>query len=147
MSFLKCIPLLSVTILWLIYTVLGWLSAAATSRWQVWSLAACAIVLLALAFTAPSSLVRTALASILRSDARAFVAVVVIAFAAVLALTWLRYFAHLLVVLAAGALARLELQAAEYGEWPAFAVLAIASLSGFSSGLLLYTRLRPLLAS
>jgi len=145
-SFLKRLPVLSLTALWLLYLALGWSLAATTSNWQVWSLAACSIVLLALTFAAPSSLVRTALSSMLQSDARAFVAVVVGAFAVVVALTWLRYFARLMVLLAAGALARLELQSANYGEWSAFAVLTIASLGGFGLGLLLYTRLELLLA-
>lgn len=146
MSFLKHLPVLALTALWLLYLALGWSLAAATSDWQVWSLAACGIVLLALAFAAPSSLLRAALSSMLQSDARAFVAVVVGAFAVVVALAWLRHFARLVVLLAAGALARLELQTADYGDWSAFAILAIASLSGFGLGLLLYTRLELLLA-
>ncbi len=144
-SFLRRIPFLSLTILWLLYGVLGWLLAAATTQWQIWALSACGIVLLALAFTAPSSLVRTAFASMLQSDARAFLTVVILAFAAVIALTWLRHFARLVVLIAAGSLARLELQAAEYGEWQAFSLLSVASLGGFGLGLWLHRYLYPLL--
>lgn len=146
MSFFKRLPVLPLVVLWLLYLALGWALASATSNWQVWALAACGIVLLALTFAAPSSLVRTALSSMLQSDARAFVAVVVGAFAVVMALTWLRYFARLMVLLAAGALARLELHAADYSEWPAFAILTTASLGGFGLGLLFYTRWELLLA-
>ncbi len=138
MPSLKRLPLLSLTILWLLYLVFGWALAAVTSRWHLWALAACGIVLLALAFTAPTSLVRLALASLLKSDARAFFTIVVLALAVVVALAWLPHSTRLLVLLAAGALARLELQAADYGEWPAFTVLTFASLSGFGLGLWLY---------
>lgn len=129
------LPILSLILLWLIYAVFGWHFASTTSRLLFWALAACCIILVALVFTAPSSMVRRVMMGVLRSDSRALVSVIILAFAVVLAGTWFTYFTRVLVLLAAGALTRIELQRLDYGEWPAFAVIGVVSLWGFAMGL------------
>lgn len=167
MSIFHKFPILSLTILFLIYAVFGWLISTATSewleflyqmagepeqgswlatllsRWMLWTLAACLIILLALVFTAPSSLVRSLFTSLIQSDSRAFLSVIILAFAAVLLLTWITYLVRLIVLLAAGALARLELQGANCGEWQAFGILTVVSLGGFAVGVTIHEFIEP----
>lgn len=132
------LPALSLILLWLIYAVFGWNFASTTSRLLFWALAACCIILVALVFTAPSSMVRRVVMGVIRSDSRALMSVIILAFAVVVAGTWFAYFTRVLVLLAAGALTRIELQRLDYGEWPAFAVIGVVSLWGFAMGLGLY---------
>ncbi|WP_072620954.1 hypothetical protein [Spirulina major] len=129
------LPVLSLFILWLIYAVFGWILAEATSRLLIWELAAVLIVLMALLFTAPSNMVRNVLTGLIQSDSRAFVSVIILAFAVVILGTWFTIFIRLLVLFAAGALARLELQRLGYGEWVSFGLIVCVSLLGFGMGL------------
>ncbi|MDB9313519.1 hypothetical protein PN462_10450 [Spirulina sp. CS-785/01] len=161
------VPILSLSILFLIYSVFGWLISIATpewleclyhltgepsenswlmlllSRWMLWTLAACLIILLALIFTAPSSLIRSLFTSLIQSDSRAFLSVILLAFAAVVFITWIHHFVRFVVLLAAGALARLELQGADCGEWQSFGILCLVSLGGFAVGVSFHEWLDP----
>ncbi|MEM8637197.1 MAG: hypothetical protein AAGG51_00060 [Cyanobacteria bacterium P01_G01_bin.54] len=129
------VPWLSLIIVWLIYAVLGWLLAKLTSFWLVWVLAACLIVLMGLVFTAPSSMVRNVFYGLFQSDSRAFFSVILCAFMVVVMVHWSAQSIYLVVLLAAGSLARLELQGADYGEWQSFTLLILMSLAGFATGL------------
>ncbi|NEO85158.1 MAG: hypothetical protein F6J87_13050 [Spirulina sp. SIO3F2] len=135
------IPFLSLGIVWLVHGVLGWLLAETTYYWLHWSLAACLIVLMALVFTAPSSMVRNVFYGLFRSDSRAFFSVILCALTVVLMVHWSTQSVYIIVLLAAGSLARLELQGAEYGEWQSFTLLTLISLAGFATGLGAYVYL------
>lgn len=128
---------LSLGILFTLHFVLGWSVVDLTSHQLVWWLIGFVLVLTALVFTAPSSMVRKILTSPLRSDSRAFLSVTLIAFVTVVLIAWIHYFVQLIALLAAASLVRLELQEANLGEWPAFALFAIVSLTGFGLGLFL----------
>lgn len=129
------LPLLSLGLLWLIHLVFGWLLGEATNFWLHWGLAVCFIILLALVFTAPSSMVRTSVYRSFRSDFRAFLSVLLSAIAVVIMVTWFTQVVRLVVLLAAGALARLELHSADYGEWQSFTLVMLVSVAGFATGL------------
>jgi hypothetical protein len=58
------------------------------------------------------------------------------AFFAVLILCWINIFVRILVLISAAALVRLDLQTAGYGDWQAFATIAVVSLTGFSLGVI-----------
>jgi hypothetical protein len=49
-------------------------------------------------------------------------------------LAWIEVFIRILVLIAAGALARLDLQTAGYSRWQAFGILFSVSLIGFALG-------------
>lgn len=134
MTFLP-LPLLSLGLLWLIHLVFGWLLGEATELWLHWGLATGFIVLLTLAFTAPSRMVRTTVYRSFSSDSRAFLSVLLSAIAVVIMANWFTQFVRLVVLLAAGFLARLELHSAEYGEWQSFTLITLISLAGFATGL------------
>ncbi|MBP0020939.1 MAG: hypothetical protein J7647_25690 [Cyanobacteria bacterium SBLK] len=126
---------LSLGILFVLHVVLGWSVADSTSRLLVWWLIGFLLVLTALVFTAPSSIVRKILTIPIRSDSRAFISVILLAFIAVILIVWIHHFMQFIALFAAASLVRLELQEANLGEWQAFTLFAIVSLTGFSLGL------------
>ena len=127
---------LSLSILFILHLVLGWSVADSTTRELIWLLIGFLLLLTALVFTAPSSIVRKILTSPLRSDSRAFILVILIAFAAVVLITWIHRFVQFIALFAAASLVRLELQEANLEEWQSFTLFASVSLAGFGTGIL-----------
>ena len=136
MWFIKKLPWASLLLLVFTYGLFGWLISATDRSIWLWLMGASYILLIALALTAPFTLIKTFYTSWLKSDARAFLSVIVGAFVAVLIVTWLEVFVRILVLLSAAALVRLDLQTAGYNEWQCFSILVIISLTGFGLGIL-----------
>ncbi|MBZ8180319.1 hypothetical protein [Oscillatoria salina] len=128
-------PKLSLGLLLVTYIVFGYIISSETDSWQIWLLSAGLVFLIALGFAAPIKLIRTCFGSLIQTDTRAFISVIFLAFAVVVMFTWMKLFIRLLVLICAGALARLDLQMAEYEEWAAFGVMAVICLGGFALGL------------
>jgi hypothetical protein len=136
MWFIRKLPWASLLLLVFTYGLFGWLISATDRSILLWLMGASYILLIALALTAPFTLVKTFYTSWLKSDTRAFLSVIVGAFVAVLIVTWIEVFVRILVLLSAGALVRLDLQTAGYNEWQCFSILVIISLTGFGLGIL-----------
>lgn len=94
------------------------------------------ILLISLALTAPFKLIKTCYSSWLQSDFRAFMTVIIGSFLAVIIIGSLDVFVRILVLFAAGALARIDLQTRSYSEWQAFWLLSIVSLIGYILGII-----------
>jgi len=94
------------------------------------------ILLISLALTAPFKLIKTFYSSWLQSDLRAFISVVVGSFFAVIIIVSLDVFVRILVLIAAAALARIDLRTPSYSEWQAFWLLSVVSLSGYILGII-----------
>lgn len=137
MWFIKKLPWASLLLLVFTYGLFGGLISATDRSIWLWIMGASYILLIALALTAPFTLMKTFYTSWLKSDARAFLSVIVGAFVAVLIVTWIEVFVRILVLLSAGALVRLDLQTAGYNEWQCFSILVIISLTGFGLGILM----------
>jgi hypothetical protein len=142
MLFVKKLPWTSLSILFATHGIFGWLIAAseliadADRPWVLWLMGAIYIVFIDLALTAPLTLIQSVYSGWLKSDTRAFISVIVGAFLAVLILCWIHVFVRILVLLSAGALVRLDLQVANFGEWKAFSVLVVFSLVGYGLGII-----------
>lgn len=134
MLLVKKVPWASLLLLVFTHAVFGWLISAADFSWLVWLVGAVYIFLIALALTAPFTMVKTFYTSWLQSDVKAFISVIVGAFVAVIILCAIQIFIRILVLIAAGALVRLDLQTAGYGEWQAFKIITAISLVGYSLG-------------
>lgn len=138
MLFVKKLPWITLLILLFTNSVFGWLlstSDLSTFSWLVRMMGAGYIVLIALALAAPLTLIQSFFGSWLQSDTKAFISVIVGAFVSVVILCWIEIFVRILVLLSAGALARLDLQTSGYSEWQSFWVLAFFSLTGFGLGI------------
>ncbi|NET58774.1 MAG: hypothetical protein F6K47_22280 [Symploca sp. SIO2E6] len=118
-----------------------WMGGVHPTHWNVfwWPLVKgiVCILLISLALTAPFKLIKTCYSSWLQSDFRAFMSVIVASFLGVMIISSLNVFVRMLVLIAATALARVDLRTANYSEWFAFWLLSIVSLFGYSLGLTL----------
>ena len=141
---MKKLPWSSLLLLVFTNSVFGWLIASsklnsdASKPWLLWVIGAFYILLIALALTAPLTLIQTLYGSWLKSDTRALISVIMGAFVAVLIISWINIFIRILVLVSAGALARLDLQVAGYRGWYAFGILVVFGLTGYSLGIMAY---------
>jgi hypothetical protein len=163
MSWIQKFPWLSFCLLLLAYGVFGWLVAQESVSWSEWIvgqgrawglaiddedarfivdlLGVGLILSIAVALTAPVALVTIFFGVWLRSQLKAWVSVLVWAFAIVFIIRWINYFAGFLVLLCAALLCRLDLQGAGYNDWQTFLLLTLICLGGFAGGVLAFLQL------
>jgi hypothetical protein len=134
MPTLKKFPWVSLTLLLVTYSTLGWLLIAFHDPLIVWVIVVVGVLLLAAALSSPWSRIRDGLARLFKSDTRAFLVAVVAAFLSVVIITWLHIFAHALVTISAGTLVKLDAQTAGLTERQTFWLLSIVSLVGLGLG-------------
>jgi hypothetical protein len=146
MLFVNKLPLASLSLLLFSYGVFGWLVAIDAQRNNLTTLSEISgvlwidgaiILFLALSLAAPFQLIQNFYTSWMKSDTKAFFAVIFAAFLAVIILHWIDVFAHILVLLSAGALLRLDLQTTGYSKWQSFGILVFVSVIGFGLGVIL----------
>ena len=130
----KNLPWLSLTLLLVTYSILGWLLSAFKGPISLWIVVIGADLLLATALSSPWSQMKDGFARLLKSDTRAFFVAVILAFLSVVIITWLQVFVHILVVIAAGILVRLDTQTAGWNNRQSFWSLAIISLASLGLG-------------
>lgn len=140
---IKKFPWISLALLLATYGIIGWQLSALESHWVLWILAAVATVLLAVAVSSPWSKVRDGFASCFKSDSKAFLVAVTIAFFSVVIITWLHIFVHILVVLSASMLVRLDVQATRWSSRQSFWLIAIASLVSLALGAFVHIGVEP----
>jgi uncharacterized protein YacL len=154
---LKKIPWLSLIILLLTYSAFGWMY----SFWAVklieegrllsqletelalrliYGFGTILIMLVALIFTAPISLITVSLNSWLKSDIITFLSIFIAAFAFTLVVQRVDYFVEFLLLLAAALLVKLDLQLAGYQKWLSWSIVTFFGLLGFIGGILAYDK-------
>jgi len=133
---LKKLPWASLMLLLITYSAFGWLLYSWTISWRFWLLMTVCTVLMSLALTAPFQLMRFCFGNLLKTDSSTFIGIIVGAFIAVIFMRWFPIFVHVLILLSAACLARLDMQVTGSSELQAFLLLAIVSLSGLWLGLL-----------
>ncbi len=148
MPTVKNLPWVSLALLLVTHSILGWqlsafLLSGATAAWAVWlwTIVVGADLLLAAAISSPWSKLQDDFASLLKSDSRAFLVAVIFAFLSVVTITWLHIFIHILVVMCADILVRLETQSVKWSPKQSFWFLVIFSLAGLGLGALAQTLL------
>ncbi|MBV9385511.1 MAG: hypothetical protein JOZ78_03680 [Chroococcidiopsidaceae cyanobacterium CP_BM_ER_R8_30] len=131
----KKFPWVSLLLLLVSYTVLGWLLYTIPyEHWAIWLVAGVVALLISGALTSALPIVKDIVGFTLKSDSRAFIIVTIAAFLTVLVVTWFNAFAHVLILMSAESLARLELQTARFNQWQAFSILSLVSLVGLGIG-------------
>ncbi|MEG4028966.1 MULTISPECIES: hypothetical protein [unclassified Microcoleus] len=125
----------SLTLLFVTYFTFGWkLSEFDVPPHLTWFLAIASILVLAAALSFPLRDIKALIMRWFSSDIGAFLSIIVGAFVAVVVFAWLHLFATCLLLISAGALARLDIQISGWKNWRAFAVLATISLTGVALG-------------
>jgi hypothetical protein len=131
---LKKLPWLSLCLLLFAYFNLGWVLYVWKSPWWVWLLVTIVGFGITEALAFPLSLFRTLFSQWIGSDTKAFFGAIILVFLTVLLLSWIDFSTHLLLLIAAATLARLELQAAAIAELQAFFCLSFFSFLGLAVG-------------
>ena len=134
MPTLKKFPWVSLTLLLVTYSTLGWLLTELHDPMIVWVIVVVGILLLAAELSSPWSQIRDGLASLFKSDNRAFFFAVAAVFLSIVTITWFHIFAHALVVISAGTLFKLDAQTAGLSQRQTFWLLGIVSLVGLWLG-------------
>jgi hypothetical protein len=132
----KNFPWVSLTLLLVTYTILGWQLYAFKGPVFLWIVVVVADLLLAVALSTSGSHKTDGFTLLFKSDSRAFFVAVTFAFFSVAIITWLHVFVHILVVIAAGTLVRLDAQTARLSSRQSFWFMAIFSLAGLGLGAL-----------
>lgn len=145
---MKKLPWHSLLLLLFTDSIFGWLIGASELLLEsdkdlfLWLLGAGYVMLIVLALTAPLTMIQTVYSSWLRSDTRALLSIIFSAFLAVILIHWIQLFIRILVLLSAGALARIDLQVAGYTPLQAFKILAVFSLTGYGLGIIAHQLVR-----
>ncbi len=126
---------LSLTLLFLTYFCLGWkLSEFDVPPHLVWFLSVAVSLVLSVVLSFPLRDTKTLIMRWLSTDMGAFLSIIVCSFIAVIIVTWLHLFTTCLVLISAGALARLDIQVSGFKKWQSFGILATISLTGLGLG-------------
>jgi hypothetical protein len=125
----------SLTLLFVTYFTFGWkLSEFDVPPHLTWFLAIASIIVLAVALSFPLKDIKALILRWFSSDLGAFLSIIVGALVAVVVFAWMHLFATCLLLISAGALARLDIQMSGWKNWRAFALLATISLTGVGLG-------------
>lgn len=131
---MKKIPWNSLAILFVTYSSFGWTLSKSTLPLVSWIFPIGAVFLLSAILTAPLKNSKRLIFSWFKTDIGAFLSIVTTAFFAVVVFVWLHIFATALILLSAGALARLDIQTLGFKKWQAFGILSLVSLAGLACG-------------
>ncbi|MEG4277745.1 hypothetical protein QUA62_09730 [Microcoleus sp. MON1_C1] len=125
----------SLTLLFVTYFTFGWkLSEFDVPPHLTWFLAIASILVFTVALSFPLRDIKALIMRWFSSDLGAFLSIIVGALVAVVVFAWMHLFATCLLLISAGALARLDIQISGWKNWRAFAVLASISLTGVGLG-------------
>ncbi|MCF2151147.1 hypothetical protein IQ276_032925 [Desmonostoc muscorum LEGE 12446] len=138
MSILKRVPWVSLALVLLSYSTLGWVISETHPPMFVWSVIVIAILLLILTLTTPWPKVTYYYTIVFESNVRAFGVAVLAAFLFFIMLAWFRIFLDTLLIISATILVRIDFQVAGLKKKLAFWSASIVSLTGLILGALIY---------
>ncbi|MDZ7961956.1 MAG: hypothetical protein RMY34_29460 [Aulosira sp. DedQUE10] len=134
MSILQRVPWVSLTLLLLSYSTLGWVISETKAPLFVWGVTVVGILIFVGSLTVPWTRMTQASSILFKSNTRTFFFAVLAAFLFFVMLAWFRMFLDTLLIIAAAILARIDFQAAGFKEGQAFCLTSILSLAGVALG-------------
>ena len=135
---MKLIPLLSLILLLISYSILGWRLANAQASQLLYLTVIVAIFLLDIILTVPLPNFKTIITPWFQSDITTFISVILCAFLFVVFMRWITISVDALVLISAGILVRLDTQVCGLKNWQSFVILLIISEASLGLGILLY---------
>ncbi|MEH2244654.1 hypothetical protein [Nostoc sp.] len=138
MSILKRVPWMSLALVLLCYSALGWVISETHAPLFVWLVTVVAILLLIVTLTAPWSKMTYSYSALLKSNTRTFGVAVLAAFLFFIMIAWFGVFLDTLLIISATILVRIDFQRAGLREGLAFLTTSIFSLGGLALGALIY---------
>lgn len=133
MPILKKLPWVSLVLLVVTYSTLGWVLSTFHEPWGVWVIIVVGSLLVAAFLSSPGVKFRDS-SQLFKSDTRTFFFVVAAAFLSVLILWMLHIFVHALVTISAAILVKLDAQKSRLSNRQTFWILVIVSLAGLGIG-------------
>ncbi|MBW4684030.1 MAG: hypothetical protein KME40_02780 [Komarekiella atlantica HA4396-MV6] len=138
MSILKRVPWVSLALVLLSYSTLGWVISETRPPLFVWLVVVVVILLLLITLTTPWSKMARYYTILFKSNTRSFGVAVLAAFLFFVMLAWFRVFLDTLLILSATILVKIDFQTAGFREGLAFVITSIFSLTGLALGALVY---------
>ncbi|MEH2447528.1 MAG: hypothetical protein V7K18_17515 [Nostoc sp.] len=138
MSILKRVPWVSLALVLLSYSTLGWVISETHAPLFVWLVTVVAILLLIVTLTAPWSKMTYYYSILLKSNTRSFAVAVLAAFLFFIMIAWFWIFIDTLLIISATILVKIDFQKAGLREGLAFSAASIFSLGGLALGALTY---------
>jgi hypothetical protein len=134
MLLFKRLPWISLFLVWMSFSTLGWVLSETHTPWFSWIVVVIAVLLLLASLTAPLSTVANYSIIFLKSSSRSFLVAIFGAFLFFLMVAWFRLFLDTLLIIAAAVLARIDFQTAGFKEAQAFVITSLFSLAGIAGG-------------
>ncbi|QLE56554.1 hypothetical protein FD725_14145 [Nostoc sp. TCL26-01] len=136
------VPWIALALLILSYSTLGWVLSESQAPWFAWIVIILTILLLVGMLAAPYSTIARYSSVFLSSNTRAFLVTMLGAFLLFIVLAWFRVFLDILLVIAAGILARIDFQSVGWKTRQAFVATSIFSIAGIGLGAFTYDLLK-----
>lgn len=105
-----------------------------TANVLFYGLAILSVLAITFALMAPVTLITLAFGSSFKSDARSVISILLWSLAFVLILRWLIFFSHILLLLCAAILAKLDLQDNGFKQWQVSTLIILIGFLGFFGG-------------
>lgn len=134
MSIFKRVPWVSLALVLLSYSTLGWVISETKPPQFMWLVVVFGILLLVGSLTIPWSKMTEFSLVLFQSNTRTFIFAVSAAFLFFLMLAWFRVFLDTLLIISAAILARIDFQTAGLQEGQAFWITSFFSLTGLALG-------------
>ncbi|MCC5630044.1 hypothetical protein [Nostoc sphaeroides] len=138
MSILQRVPWVSLALVLLSYSTLGWVISETRASVSVWLATVVAILLLIVTLTIPWIKMRYYFSILLKSNTRSFAVAVLAAFLFFIMIAWFRVFLDTLLIVSATILVKIDFQTAGLREGLAFWTTSTFSLIGLALGALIY---------
>ena len=138
MSILQRVPWVSLALVLLSYSTLGWVISETRASVSVWLATVVAILLLIVTLTIPWLKMKYYLDILFKSNTRSFAVAVLAAFLFFIMIAWFRVFLDTLLIISATILVRIDFQTAGLREGLAFWTASTFSLTGLALGALIY---------
>jgi len=138
MSILQRVPWVSLALVLLSYSTLGWVIAETLAPVSVWVATVVAILLLIVTLTIPWMKMRYYFSILLKSNTRSFAVAVLAAFLFFVMIAWFRVFLDTLLIVSATILVKIDFQTAGLREGLAFWTTSTFSLIGLALGALIH---------
>ncbi|MBW4561614.1 MAG: hypothetical protein KME32_10755 [Mojavia pulchra JT2-VF2] len=134
MPILKQVPWVSLILLLLSYSTLGWVISETNPRDFVWLILVLAVLVFIGSLTTPWYKLANFSNVVFKSSLRTFLSSVLLAFLFFVVVAWFRLFLDTLLIISAAILAKIDFQTAGFKQWQAFLILSILSLTGLAFG-------------
>ena len=138
MSISQRVPWVSLALVLLSYSALGWIISETRASLFVWLATVVAILLLIVTLTIPWTKMTYYFSILLKSNTRSFAVAVLAAFLFFIMIAWFRVFLDTLLIVSATILVKIDFQTAGLREGLAFWTASTFSLTGLALGALIY---------